>query len=139
MKATVHAISIEGHRFVLSLKTASGLAYFSTSLEKPDAVRITQGQLKATFDELALVANPIAHLLTNRSKWVGRELEIEVVTQMKGKEPVINPKTGLPYTQVRLVPSSKDLDESVVNRIFAEAAAIAAVSAEAKGDDADLS
>ena len=133
MKAKVHSLQIESStsfRFVMALKTDKGLAYYSTNMAKTEAVRVAHVQLKGVFEDLAPVGDPIKHMLLNRSSYVGRDIDIEIVAQVdKEGHAVINPRTGTAYTQVRLVPSSKDLTPETLDNLWEQIAAAAAKAA----------
>lgn len=134
-------------RFVISIMVPGNppkYHYFSTPLGSPESVRINTQQLRNAFPELMGITvdeDVFLKLLTNRSKFVGREVHFTVSDQLdrETSRPVINPRTQTPYTNVRLEASSEDLSEEDARKLLAGtdimATAPAGTTPEAQVDD----
>lgn len=134
MKATITSASVDKNklgqnRFVLTLKTATGNEYFATTLSTPGTepltesqlinLRISVAQLKASITSLMTVPDPVRHIMTKRSTYVGTTVEIEVEEQKDRTTGVVQRNAkGIAYKNVRLVPSHDDLTEEQVNALF---------------------
>lgn len=103
-----------GNRFVLSLSNGTGFDYFSTPLSSPDSVRINTQQLRAGVRALLNVENVFLHLLTHMNEYIGTEIEYSISEQVDKStgQAKLSPKTGKPYTNVRIEPSSQPLSEA---------------------------
>lgn len=127
MNAIISNISVESGkqnsmRFVITLAVPNDkptYEFFGTPLDKPESVRINVAQMRNALPDLMGVADPIRHMLLNRSKFVARKVEISVEDQLDDNgQPVLNPRTQTPYHNVRLLASHEDLTEEQVNTLL---------------------
>lgn len=135
MNAIIKNISPEagakGLNFVIALQTGTTREYFRVSLSNETSRRIGDNQLRGAFPELTTIGDPIRYLLANRSKYLGKEVEIEVIDQVeKGTNIVRTDKQGRSMHNVRLVPSNRDYSNQELEALFAgQPAAIGSAAA----------